>query len=200
MSGPPLPSLPPPPVALLVAGLLPLLLPPLLLPPLPLPLLLPSPLPLLLLLPLLVLVGAGEQTPELHAPCAQGLPSGCEGVEQTPVLESQAPSPWHSSIASQTTGFAPTQAPAWHVSIWVQPLPSLHTGPVSAAQVPLTVAPAAREQAAHPPTLHAEPQQTPSAQRAPAGVRRCMCTRRVVPVLRTVDHARAAAEAGTRLT
>jgi hypothetical protein len=55
---------------------------------------------------------------------------------------------WHWSDAAQTTGFAPVQTPAWHVSLCVQPLPSLqgvsfaaagleHV-PVAGLQVPAT--------------------------------------------------------------
>src|SRR2546428_13021074 len=39
--------------------------------------------------------------------------------------------PW--SAAVHTTGFPPTQAPAWQVSVCVQALPSLHGAPSSLA-------------------------------------------------------------------
>jgi hypothetical protein len=48
----------------------------------------------------------------------------------------------------QLTGLAPTQVPAWHVSLWVQALPSLQAvplgfagfehAPVAGSQVPAT--------------------------------------------------------------
>src|SRR5438309_31212 len=50
----------------------------------------------------------------------QALPSDLGGFEQTPVVVSQVPATWHWSLALQTTGFEPTQAPAWQVSVWVQ--------------------------------------------------------------------------------
>ena len=67
----------------------------------------------------------------------------------------------------QVTGFAPTQAPAWQVSVCVQPLPSLQVVPLSVAQVPFTAAPAATLHAWQSvviPPPQAEMQHTPSAQ------------------------------------
>ena len=67
--------------------------------------------------------------------CVQALPSlqvvpfAFAGFEHTPVEVLQIPSVWHWSDAEQTTGFAPVQAPAWQVSVWVQALPSLHVVP-----------------------------------------------------------------------
>src|SRR5262245_59460922 len=46
------------------------------------------------------------------------------GLEQVPLAGSQVPATWHWSRAVQTIGFAPTQAPAWQVSVWVQASPS----------------------------------------------------------------------------
>ena len=57
------------------------------------------------------------------------------------------------------------QTPAWHVSVWVQALLSLHAMPVRREQVPLTAAPAATEQASQVPALQAVLQQTPSTQK-----------------------------------
>src|SRR5207244_1899277 len=46
------------------------------------------------------------------------------GLLQVPVAGSQVPAVWHVSSAVQTTGFAPTQAPAAQASVCVQALPS----------------------------------------------------------------------------
>src|SRR5947199_225040 len=59
----------------------------------------------------------------------QAVPSGFSGLEHTPVDGSQVPASWHCPSAVQTTGFAPTQAPAWQVSLCVQALPSLQVAP-----------------------------------------------------------------------
>jgi hypothetical protein len=53
------------------------------------------------------------------------------GFEQAPVAGLQVPAVWHWSCAAQVTGFAPVQVPAWHVSDWVQALPSLHEVPAA---------------------------------------------------------------------
>jgi len=50
-------------------------------------------------------------------------------LEHTPVAGSQVPASWHCPSAEQTTGFAPTQAPAWQVSLCVQALPSVQVVP-----------------------------------------------------------------------
>ena len=67
----------------------------------------------------------------------------------------------------QVTGFAPVQTPAWHVSVWVQALPSLHAVPfgalgfeqvpVAGSQVPATWH---RPLAVH--VTGFEPEQTPA--------------------------------------
>jgi hypothetical protein len=62
--------------------------------------------------------------PSLHA-----VPSAFAGFEHAPVAGSQVPARWHWSCAVHVTGFAPTQAPFWHVSLWVHALPSLHAVP-----------------------------------------------------------------------
>ena len=112
------------------------------------------------------------QMPVTHVSiCVQALPSlhtapsGLAGLEQVPVAGSHVPPLWHWSEAEHVTGFAPTHVPAWQVSDWVHALPSLHAGPVSNAHVPFDGAPAAVEQASQAPELHAELQQTPSAQK-----------------------------------
>lgn len=79
--------------------------------------------------PLLVLLPAGieTQTPSVQDPSAHGAPSGFAGVEHVPVLESQVPSPWHSSIGLQVTAFAPLHTPPRQVSVCVQASPSSQT-------------------------------------------------------------------------
>src|SRR5947207_15500138 len=70
----------------------------------------------------------------------QVVPSTLVGLEQVPLAGSHTPATWHWSRAAQTTGFVPTQAPAWQVSVWVQPLPSLQDAPsalVGLEQVPV---------------------------------------------------------------
>src|SRR5712691_3971322 len=59
----------------------------------------------------------------------QALPFGFSGLEQMPLAGSQTPATWHWSRAAQTTGFVPTQAPAWQVSVWVQASPSVQAEP-----------------------------------------------------------------------
>src|SRR5947208_305701 len=70
----------------------------------------------------------------------QLVPLGLAGLLQTPVAGSQVPAVWHWLAAVHTTGLAPTQAPAWQVSVCVQALPSSHGAPLSLAgllQVPV---------------------------------------------------------------
>src|SRR5947207_1635284 len=74
------------------------------------------------------------------SPSLQALPLGLVGLEQVPLAGSHVPATWHWSRAAQTTGFVPTQAPAWQVSVCVQPLPSLQVAPsalLGLEQVPL---------------------------------------------------------------
>src|SRR5882724_10263927 len=66
-------------------------------------------------------------------PSSQGAPLGLAGLLQMPVAGLQAPAAWHWSAAVQATGLAPTQAPAWRVSVCVQALPSLHGAPLGLA-------------------------------------------------------------------
>src|SRR5438132_962729 len=76
-----------------------------------------------------------QASPSVHA-----LPFGLAGVEQTPLAGSQTPATWHWSGAAQTTGIAPTQAPAWQESLCVQASPSLQAVPFGLAgleQVPV---------------------------------------------------------------
>src|SRR5947207_595935 len=67
------------------------------------------------------------------SPSSHGAPSSLAGLVQTPVAGLQTPAVWHWSAAVHTTGFAPTQAPAWQVSVRVQALPSSHGAPSSLA-------------------------------------------------------------------
>src|SRR5712691_5581536 len=74
------------------------------------------------------------------SPSVQVLPFGLSGLEQVPLAVSQVPATWHWSRAAQTTGFAPTQAPAWQVSVCVQAFPSVQVLPFGLSgleQVPL---------------------------------------------------------------
>ncbi len=76
--------------------------------------------------------------PSLHA-----VPFDAAGFEHTPVLGLHVPATWHWSCAVQTTGFDPVHVPAWHVSVCVHALPSLHAVPFATGvcvHVPLTQA------------------------------------------------------------
>ena len=59
----------------------------------------------------------------------QTVPAGFAGLLQTPVAGAHVPAVWHKSCAVQVTELAPVHEPAWHVSVWVQALPSLHAAP-----------------------------------------------------------------------
>src|SRR5262245_8848244 len=75
-------------------------------------------------------------------PSLQVEPSALGGSEQRPVPVSQTPMSWHWSLAEQTTGLAPVQAPVWQVSVWVQALPSLQVEPSllgGSEQIPVPV-------------------------------------------------------------
>ena len=125
------------------------------------------------------IAGAGQttgfdpaQTPAAHVsvwvqplPSLHIVPSGFAGYAQRPVGGAHVPALWHAVGAPQTIGFAPTHAPLWHASLWVQLFPSLHGVPLSKVQVPSAVDPAATEHASQAPALHAVAQQTPSTQK-----------------------------------
>src|SRR5947207_1547456 len=66
-------------------------------------------------------------------PSSQGAPSSLAGLLQTPDAGLQTPAVWHWSAAVHTTGFAPTQAPAWQVSLCVHALASLQLVPLGLA-------------------------------------------------------------------
>src|SRR5436309_1922079 len=67
------------------------------------------------------------------SPSSHGAPLSLAGLLQTPDAGLQVPAVWHWSAAVHTTGFAPTQAPAWQVSVRVQASPSSHGAPLSLA-------------------------------------------------------------------
>ena len=62
-------------------------------------------------------------------PSVQATPLALFGLLQTPLPVLQVPASWHWSLASQMTGFAPVQMPAWQVSDCVQALPSPQAEP-----------------------------------------------------------------------
>src|SRR5207248_1128480 len=62
-------------------------------------------------------------------PSSQGAPLDLTGLLQAPVAGLQVPAVWHWSEAVHATGFVPTQAPAWQVSVCVQALPSSQGAP-----------------------------------------------------------------------
>jgi len=66
-------------------------------------------------------------------PSSQGAPVGLAGLLHDPVAGLQVPAVWHWSEGVHTTGFEPTQAPAWQVSVSVQLLPSLQGAPLGLA-------------------------------------------------------------------
>lgn len=63
----------------------------------------------------------------------QVVPSLALGFEHMPVDGLQTPATWQESLAAHVTGFDPVQTPAWHVSVWVQALPSLQVVPFGRA-------------------------------------------------------------------
>ena len=58
-------------------------------------------------------------------------PSCLFGLLHVPLPGSQLPATWHWSRALHTTGLLPVQVPAWHVSVCVHALPSLHAVPLA---------------------------------------------------------------------
>jgi hypothetical protein len=81
------------------------------------------------------LSAAGEQfgrqvSADVQAlPSSHAAPSAFCGFEQIPVVGSQLPALWHVSDAVHTTGFEPTQVPAWHVFVCMQRLLPAHAAP-----------------------------------------------------------------------
>src|SRR5947208_3539351 len=66
-------------------------------------------------------------------PSSHGAPLSLAGLLQVPVVGSQVPAVWHWLAAVHTTGFAPTQAPAWQASLCVHALASLQLVPLGLA-------------------------------------------------------------------
>jgi hypothetical protein len=66
------------------------------------------------------------------SPSLQAVPFAAFGFVHTPVPGLQTPATWHWSLAVQTTGFEPLQAPDWQVSVWVHASPSLQAVPFAA--------------------------------------------------------------------
>jgi hypothetical protein len=62
-------------------------------------------------------------------PVMHEVPFIASGFEHRPVIESQVPATWHESSGEHVTGLPPVQLPAWHVSVCVHALPSLHAVP-----------------------------------------------------------------------
>jgi hypothetical protein len=60
---------------------------------------------------------------------AHAIPSAAAGFEQMPLLGLHVPATWHWSVAVQVIELVPMHVPLWHVSVWVQALPSLHAVP-----------------------------------------------------------------------
>src|SRR5439155_1225821 len=119
-------------------------------------------------------------------PSSQGAPLDLTGLLQAPVAGLQVPAEWHWSEAVHTTGFVPTQAPAWQVSVCVQSLPSSQGAPSDLAglrQVPVawSLEPEGYGSSREHPTGSAPPsfhrwqvsvcvQSLPSSQGAPSGL------------------------------
>src|SRR5580765_6873993 len=73
-------------------------------------------------------------------PSLQDDPSAFAGFEQVPFAGLQVPATWHWSDATQVTGLAPAQTPAWQLSVCVQASLSLQPAPSAFAgfeQTPL---------------------------------------------------------------
>jgi hypothetical protein len=104
-----------------------------------------------------------------HDAATQVLPSGLDGLEQTPVLVLQVPAVWHESGTGHTTEAPGTHAPALQVSFCVQALLSLHAVVLGTLkQVPTCVATLQAMQSLGSPLPHTVSQHTPSTQWSPA--------------------------------
>ena len=84
--------------------------------------------------------GAPTHAPAWHVsrvhrfPSSQAVPFGLFAYVQAPFAGLHTPACWQVLAgAAQVTGFAPTQAPARQVSVWVQASPSLQMVPSAAA-------------------------------------------------------------------
>src|SRR5438874_1651191 len=115
----------------------------------------------------IVWLGAQDVATGTHAPvlqtsfAPQSVPFGAAGFVHDPVIGLQAPPTWQASRGAQATRLLPVHVPAWHVSVWVQALPSLQFFPSGAAGL----APA------HIPATHASAcvHAFPSSQTVPSG-------------------------------
>src|SRR5438093_261412 len=67
------------------------------------------------------------------SPASHGAPLRLAGLLQTPDAGWQVPAVWHWLAAVHTTGFSPTQAPAWQVSLCVHALASSQLLPLGLA-------------------------------------------------------------------
>ena len=105
------------------------------------------------------------QVPAWHVPFEHAAPSGLAGLEQLPDCASQIPGSWQASSAAHITGAAPVQAPAWHVSLVVQALPSsqlVPSGFADVAQAPVAGLQVALWHASGAAQLTAVPEHTPA--------------------------------------
>jgi hypothetical protein len=94
----------------------------------------PQPLALVLATPSLIVEGGfrkyeSEALATAPIDCRPTLMSVVQAAEHCPVDGLHVAPRRHGSEPGQVTGFAPTQAPAWQVSVRVQALPSLHAAP-----------------------------------------------------------------------
>jgi len=82
------------------------------------------------------LLDACTHEPALQASVVQTFPS----VQEFASLATNPHAPFsglhassvHGFVSLQITGLLPTHAPVWHVSVWVQALPSVHVVPLVA--------------------------------------------------------------------
>src|SRR5437870_2230688 len=79
-------------------------------------------------------VAAGTHAPVLQTWFApQSVPFAAAGFVHDPVIGLHAPPTWQASRGAQATRLLPVHVPAWHASVCVQALPSLHVVPSGAA-------------------------------------------------------------------
>jgi len=84
-----------------------------------------------------------QESPRVHAlPSLHDVPFAAAGLEHVPDAGLHVPATWHASLAEHAIGFPPMHTPAWHVSLCVHALPSLHAVPLEATgfeQTPVLV-------------------------------------------------------------
>jgi hypothetical protein len=112
-----------------------------------------------------------------HAPPIAQNPLFSVGVEHAPVVALQVPAVWQESGAVHVTGFAPTHAPLWHASVWVQAFPSLQDVPLATFvyadvltlgwHVSQVFAPLAVPEATHAPPISQNPAFSVGAEQTP---------------------------------